>query len=532
MTQYTPIALFVYNRPEHTKRTVEALQKNNLAQQSDLFVFSDGPKETETGDVVYQTREYVKTIIGFKSVTIIESGINKGLANSIISGVTDIVNRFGKVIVLEDDLITSPYFLKYMNDGLDLYEKEEKVISIHGYVYPAKGILPETFFLKNPGCWGWATWKRGWSLFQPDGKKLLDELEQKNLRKEFNFDDNYHYSKMLKNQIEGRNNSWAVRWYASAFLSNKLTLYPGTSLVNNFGFDGSGVHSSTTSVYTAPLARTPIHVHKIEIQENSFARKKITEYFRSLKPNILRRLYSKAKSLLPAKTKVWILHIVPNVRKYAKIIIGRTEGTHFVRPNPNLPNYYIFRNTFANGSTIIDVGCGFDADFSVYMIEKYGLKSIGIDPTLKHKDALAKISQNMGGKFRHILAAISSHDGKISFNESLKNISGSILQSHTNVQDGMIRKYEVDSVSLKKLPEYVGLKKIEYIKLDIEGAEYDLIRQLRAEDVVAYDQLFIEFHHHATNYSQKDTVDCVKKMKSLGFENFTLDNHDFLFYRT
>ena len=238
-----PIALFVFNRLEHTRQTIDALQKNVLADQSDLIIFSDAPKTEAKYEAVREVREYIHQIDGFKTVTIVERPINLGLANSVIDGVTSVVNRYRRVIVLEDDMVTSIYFLQYMNDGLNQYEKNEDVASIHGYVYPIDG-LPETFFLRGADCWGWATWKDKWAMFEPDGIRLLDELKRRNLTKRFDFNSTYFYSKMLADQISGKNNSWAVRWHASAFLNNKYTLYPGKSLVLNIGNDGSGTHLS------------------------------------------------------------------------------------------------------------------------------------------------------------------------------------------------------------------------------------------------------------------------------------------------
>ena len=289
----SPIALFVHNRPKHTQKTVEALQKNNFAQESELFIFSDSWKNEEARKKVEEVREYIKTISGFKNVTITERKENWGLANSIISGVTEIVNKYGRIIVLEDDLVTSPFFLEYMNEALDLYEKEEKIISLHGYIYPVKEKLPETFFLKGADCWGWATWKRGWDLFEPDGKKLLTELEKRNLTKEFDFDGNFHFTKMLKKQTAGLTNSWAIRWYASAFLKNKLTLYPGKSLVQNIGQDMSGTHEGNSAVYQTAMADKKISIGSIEIMENRKAREAIADHFKSINPGIFGRVIKK-----------------------------------------------------------------------------------------------------------------------------------------------------------------------------------------------------------------------------------------------
>ncbi|KKR46252.1 MAG: glycosyltransferase [Parcubacteria group bacterium GW2011_GWA1_40_21] len=210
---------------------------------------------------------------------------------------TDIVNKFGKIIVLEDDMVSSPYFLKFMNDALDLYENEDKVISIHAYAYPVKKSLPETFFLKNPGCWGWATWKRGWDMFESDGQKLLDELIKKRLVKEFDYNYSYRFSETLRQQAEGIKDSWAILWYASAFLSDKLTLYPGQSLIQNIGFDGSGVNSGISNIYHVENSNMDVRVRKIELIENEKAQKETEKYFRSIKTKSLKRLLWKLHSL-------------------------------------------------------------------------------------------------------------------------------------------------------------------------------------------------------------------------------------------
>lgn len=285
-----PIAIFAYSRPEHFRKTIEALKKNALAKESELFIFSDGPKDEESAKKVEEVRNLAKTISGFKNLHIIERPENFGLAKSIIAGVGEIVNKYGKVIVLEDDLVVSAHFLKYMNDALLAYENNDKIISIHGYVYPIKEILPETFFLKGADCWGWATWKRGWDLFEPDGKKLLKELERRGLVSEFDFGGVYNFSGMLKKQIAGENNSWAIRWYASAFLADKLTLYPGTTLVENIGRDGSGTHGGNSDIFNNAVSARPIEIKPIPAEENIAAKKIIIKKMKSLKPGLLARI--------------------------------------------------------------------------------------------------------------------------------------------------------------------------------------------------------------------------------------------------
>ncbi len=302
MTSPAPICLFVFNRLEHTQKTVEHLLKNELSAQSDLFVFSDGPRNPEEEKKVVAVRNYVQKITGFRSVQVIERKENWGLAKSIIAGVSEIVGRYDKVIVLEDDLITSPYFLQFMNDGLQTFEDDLKVGSIHGYVYPIEG-LPETFFLRGADCWGWATWKNRWQHFNPDGKTLLIELKRQRLGYDFDYDGNYPYMRMLKNQIAGRNNSWAIRWHASIFLKDMYTLYPGKSLVANIGFDSSGTHCSESTEYDVAIHPSPLSVRKILVQNDPLARKSFVNFFDgtipSLRERIQRKLLSIFKKLRP-----------------------------------------------------------------------------------------------------------------------------------------------------------------------------------------------------------------------------------------
>lgn len=282
----SPIALFVYNRLVCLKQTVESLQNNKLADESELFIFSDAPKGDANSDKVSEVRDYIKKLAGFKKITVIERDRNFGLAKSITSGVTELIDQYGKVIVLEDDLITSPYFLKFMNDALEEYESEDKVISIHGYIYPVKSELPETFFLRGADCWGWATWKRGWELYESNGERLLRELQEKKLERVFDINGAYSYTKMLKKQVEGKNNSWAVRWHASAFLKDKLTLYPGKSLVNHIGNDADATHYYTLQkfdVLATDIHNKPVSIKKISCKENREALKEIEIFFRKAK---------------------------------------------------------------------------------------------------------------------------------------------------------------------------------------------------------------------------------------------------------
>lgn len=292
-----PIALFVYARPDHTRRTVEALKENYLAAESDLYIFSDAARDRSTEAAVTEVRKYVSAITGFRSVKIVEREKNYGLAPSIIDGVTTLVNIHGKVIVLEDDLVTSKYFLQFMNDGLEMYQQDQEVISIHGYVYPVTAALPETFFICGADCWGWATWKRGWDLFEPDGSKLLNELMTQQREYTFDWDGTYGNIKMLQHQISGKVNSWAIRWHASAFLQNKLTLYPGVSLVNNIGGDALGTHTKSLTAFQGSVATAPLNVSRIPLQENNEARNAFVSFFGSIRQPLFRRIFKRLTTI-------------------------------------------------------------------------------------------------------------------------------------------------------------------------------------------------------------------------------------------
>jgi hypothetical protein len=285
-----PIALFAYNRPQHLARVLATLTKNPEAGNSVLHVFSDGPRGPADAANVVEVRRVVENIRGFARVETVFRSENAGLARSIVEGVTRLCNTHGRVIVVEDDLEVSPYFLRYMNAGLEMYEHDEQVVSIHGYLLPVDDPLPETFFLKGADCWGWATWKRAWDWYEPDGKKLFAELMHAGLQARFDFNDAYDYTGMLRAQIAGRNDSWAVRWYAATLLRGGFTLYPGRSLVHNIGHDRSGTHGGDTQVYDTRLSATPIRTNRILIEENPEAYAAIQRFLWSMKPSLARRL--------------------------------------------------------------------------------------------------------------------------------------------------------------------------------------------------------------------------------------------------
>jgi hypothetical protein len=285
-----PIVVFAYMRPDHLQRTIASLLANPDAAASHVTFYCDAAKRPEHADGVAAVRRFVDSVAGFASVTRVYRETNFGLAKSIVQGVTETLKSHDRVIVLEDDLQLSPHFLRYMNDGLACYQDDPQVASIHGYCYPTASALPETFFLKGADCWGWATWARAWAYFEPDGARLLDGIGAQRLGHEIDYDGNYPHVRILRRQIAGKNDSWAIRWHVSCYLRGMLTLYPGQSLVDNIGHDDSGTNCRTGDAFTGELTGRPIRLERIPIRPSEEARAAIVEFFRSRKKSVLRKL--------------------------------------------------------------------------------------------------------------------------------------------------------------------------------------------------------------------------------------------------
>jgi glycosyltransferase involved in cell wall biosynthesis len=289
MQNIAPIALFVYNRPDHTRRTLSYLQKNLLADESRLFIFSDAAKTEADKAKVEEVRQLIKEITGFKSVKVIAQKENLGLAKSIINGVTQLVNEYGKIIVFEDDLLSSPFTLQYFNEALTRYANEKKVMHIGAYMYNlANRNLHQTFFFRAATSWGWATWARAWKDFEPDVDKLFKQFDKKKSY-QFSIEETMNFWKQLEGYKAGKNDSWAIRWYASIFLKGGLTLNPAVSLVHNIGNDGSGTHSNKEDMYAVKLAKEPVTQYPSAITEDLVAYLAIKNFLKNRKGNLLQR---------------------------------------------------------------------------------------------------------------------------------------------------------------------------------------------------------------------------------------------------
>jgi hypothetical protein len=238
-----PIVIFAYRRPEHLRNTVTSLMQCQGFEHSPVIVYGDGPKNEQEYDDVEATRAVAQSLLGERAEYYF-SETNRGLSTSVINGVSDVLKRFDRVIVIEDDLELSRGFLSYMNRALDVYANDEKVFQVSGYMFDAPEINSSTdaLFLPFTISWGWATWRRAWHAFEADAPGWRNLVRDKKLRYHFNIDGTYGFSSMLVRQMLGFRDSWAVRWCWSVFNRKGLTLYPPASMVKNTGFDGSGTH--------------------------------------------------------------------------------------------------------------------------------------------------------------------------------------------------------------------------------------------------------------------------------------------------
>jgi hypothetical protein len=282
---FSPIIIFVYNRLHHLDRLFNSLQRNDLFKKSKVLIFSDGPKNQIDKDKIDNVRKLLKKILIPKNSEIIENDVNLGLSRNVIGGLNKTFQIYDRAIILEDDLELSPFFLNYMNDALNLYATSENVASISGYMYPIepKKFSNNYFFLKLIESWGWGTWKRAWNIFENDSLQLKKKIDEKQLTNEFNFESGISYYKMLTDNINGLNDSWAVRWYASIFLKNMNTLFPSKSFVKNIGVDNSGVHCSYTTVYDTLVNFDYKKLEKNHSLESLSDRLVVQSFFRKIK---------------------------------------------------------------------------------------------------------------------------------------------------------------------------------------------------------------------------------------------------------
>ena len=287
MENLSPIALFAYNRADHISKCIESLQKNPLAIKTELYIFSDGPKNIKDTAKVQDVRSILNSATGFKQVHILISEENKGLANSIIQGVTMVLDKHEEIIVLEDDLSVSTDFIDFMNSALEKYKNESKVFSVSAYCAPIKvsNYEKDTFFFRRINSWGWATWKDRWKSVDWEIKDFNEFIISSQKRKAFN-SGGMDLSMMLLKNRRGIINSWAIRFNYACFKQNKLNLYPLKSKVTNSGIDNSGTNTRKSKKFDTVVNHGKVSFDA-PIEENKLLSK---IYMKYLSPSIIRRI--------------------------------------------------------------------------------------------------------------------------------------------------------------------------------------------------------------------------------------------------
>jgi FkbM family methyltransferase len=504
LNRLAPIILFVYNRPRHTLQTLNALMTNELAKESELYIYADGVKSTATlpqQEQIIETRKIIRQQQWCKTVTIIESDVNKGLTASIIRGVREVLEKHEKIIVLEDDIVTSAHFLRFMNDALNMFHDKEKVMHISAYMFPVREELPKIFFFNTASCWGWATWKNSWKYFEKDAKKLLTEIEDKNLVTKFNLDNCYDYYSMLKRQAEGINDSWAVRWYASIFLNDGLCLHPNKSLVNNIGHDGTGVHCNNTDIFKIDDLSKSIDVTNIPLKENKQARESVKNFYKKQGIKFIHKIINKMHPRIKHSLKYLY---TPSYRKLHKELKRILQVPRFKINATNLfENQFQFVDSasflfiynevfnrkiyqFQSGSQkpyIID--CGANIGLSVLFFKQIYPSSevLAFEPDPKVFSVLCEnIKQLKLSDVTPINKAIWDHETTLNFLPD--GADGGRLDTFKNEHS-----YEVETITLS---QYLN-QPVDLLKIDIEGAEYTVLKNIK-NSLKNVQHLFIEYH--------------------------------------
>ena len=511
-----PIALFTYNRPIHTQKVLDSLALNPESKLSNLFVFCDGPKDEYDADEVLkinQVKEIVKNENRFNKTTVFIQNKNKGLASSIIDGVTELVNKYEVIIVLEDDIIVSRGFLKYMNDALRTYEKSNKVMHVSGWVFPFHddSYKLDTFFHKPCSCWGWATWKRAWSFFEKNPEEQIKLMDEKQAWNEFTLNNTFpSFKDQVYQNLNGSINTWAIFWYLSVFLNKGTSLHPTKSLVQNIGFDGTGIHNGEWEENNPFLWKDlaeylPVKrkfLFKSE-KENALLReaysKKLFSY--EVDTNKMNKLKNKFKQFIRKIFSSYNFNFIKNKKKIKEASSERYKkgeilfygnkfkyldkaSFDFIFDELFIKNIYKFK-TLSESPVIID--CGANIGLSVVYFKRNfpsaKILAFEADPTV-YEVLVENISKFDYKDVTLLNYALWDDECEISFNS--EGSDGGRIDTTLITGQNLVR------CKTARLSSYLN-QKIDMLKIDIEGAEVKVLNECK-DLLVNVDNLFVEFH--------------------------------------
>lgn len=520
MKNLAPILLFVYNRPWHTRQVLESLKANTLAGESKLYIFSDGAKQNADQNEIswiYEVRDLIREKRWCGEVKIIEREQNLGLADSVITGVSEIIEKHEKVIVLEDDIVTGKYFLKFMNEALHIFESEKRVYGVSGYQFtPSKEIKDSTYFLPIMSSWGYATWADRWSQINFNGKELLEIVKNRKIGNKLNFG-SINYQNMLKNQVDNLNNSWAVRFYVSMYLKNGLFLYPNKSLLRNIGFDGTGIHSGSnpSKHYRDPKeinSLIPVQNKKVKWNKKNLDLSIKGTYNRSVSKNS--GFKTTLKNILPpeliqyARRKLKRNNSVDTDKtspRYTRKII-QFEDQELIVPDVASFNFMkkeIFENEIYKFSTrelspyIIDGGANIGLSIIYFKKLFPDAKIVGFEPDPN----IFKILNKNIGKFNFQNIKL--------VNKGLWNAKKELNFWSEGADAGLIiekkdSKKVITKIETTSLNDYLTCQ-VDFLKLDIEGAEKVVLKDIQA-NLDKVKRIFVEYHSFVNQPQSIDEI--------------------------
>lgn len=504
-----PVVLFTYNRPWHTEQTLNALMRNVLADKSTLYIYCDGPKkDTSKKELnnINEVRSIVRKNDWCKEVIIFEKDDNLGLANSVIGGVTEIIEKHGKVIVIEDDIITGKHFLEFMNSGLECYKDNDRVYGISGYCFPAsKRIKESTFFLPIMSSWGYGTWVDRWSKINFSGEELINAVNERGIQSNINFG-RLNYYRMLKDQVSGKINSWAVRFYVSMFLDNGVFLYPNTSLLHNIGLDGSGVHCNEedSKIYGDSFHKDiKIEVNKKSIRLNP----KNVELFKNSELNMTENWGKRIKKRIKKTVAPELIQFVKRKTSYK----SRREQEF-----NNLPRYTKTNYQLKGKEIVVADNASFlfmhkeifeDHIYKFYTSKKEpyiidGGANIGLATIyLKLLYPFSKIVAFEPDSYIFEMLKTNIHAFDLKsvelINKGLWTKNTTLSFQSEGADGGLIADIDKKAVGTQTI-EVVSLKPylnktVDFLKLDIEGSETYVLKDIEKQ-LVNVNRIFVEYH--------------------------------------
>jgi FkbM family methyltransferase len=505
---YAPIILFVYNRPDHVAKTLEALSQNHLISESELYVYCDGPKEDNpaVNKKIAEVRALVRQIDWVKKLHIVEHESNKGLADNIMEGVTTVVNLYGSVIVLEDDIITSTGFLTYMNDALNCYETDQRVMHISGFFPRVNTKLPETFFYNVTTCWGWATWKRAWDKIEANPSVLCQQLHQVGYD-EYLYNgaqSNLLYQQLIANR-SGTLKTWAVRWHTSVYINNGFCLHPYQSLTENIGHDFSGENSGSDNPYQHAQLTDKIAVNLIEIKAEKKAYIGIEKIY---KPKFYNRimplgLKERIKTILDKKKRREYfekrrLYATPRFLKGSAQLLEKpfhfVDAATFLHGFEEIFESEIYKfNSKTDQPYIID--CGSNIGLSVVYFKRLYPKArvVAFEPD-------ENIAQTLKENIKSFeISAVEVNEKAIWINND-----GIEFQQEGGFSGRIPKpgdKENIVKVPTQRLRDLLA-EPVDFLKMDIEGAENDVLSDC-GDRLKNIKHLFIEYHSH---YQEKQQL--------------------------